>query len=110
MKALKIINIQFFDHSHQQFGNDDGEVIWVKQYSANIALESEGREFMIQFAGDEVSCEASFPDSNVAHYSGEESQDWATENFDLDELVSFVESQGIENNFYWLDENADERY
>lgn len=109
MKALKIINIQFFDNSHNDF-DDNGDVVYVKQYSANIALESEGHEFMIQFSGDENSCDASFPYSDEASYSSEESQDWAKENFKLDELVAFVESEGVENNFYWLDENANERY
>ena len=107
MKALKIINIQFFDHSH----NDFDDIVWVnKQYSANIALESEGREFMIQFSGGESSCDASFPYSDEASYTSGESQDWAKENFKLDELVAFVESEGVENNFYWLHENADEHY
>ena len=51
-----------------------------------------------------------FPYSDEASYNGEESQDWAREHFELDELVTFVESEGVENNFYWLHENADERY
>lgn len=109
MKALKIINIQFFDHSHNDFDNN-GDAAYVKQYSANIALESEGREFMIQFSGDENYCNASFPYSDEASYNGAESQDWAKENFDISELVDFVESQGVKNNFNWLDENADEHY
>ena len=109
MKALKIINIQFFDNSHNGFYNN-GDVILVKRYSANIALESEGREFMIQLSGDEDGYYTSFPYSDEASYNGEESQDWAKENFELDELVAFVESEGVENNFYWLDENADEHY
>lgn len=109
MKALKISNIQFFDNSHNDFDNN-GDVIYVKKYAANIALESEGHEFMIQFSGDENSCDASFPYSDEASYRTEESQDWAKENFELDELVAFVESEGVENNFYWLNDNANEHY
>ena len=103
---MKITTIQFFDHtSTRHISEFEDETI--RQYSANIAIDD---KFMIQLSGNDESCNASIPSPSEAHWNGEEGQKFAYENLNADEVMAELEGMGVENNYDWLNEKADEHY
>lgn len=103
---MKLTYIQFYDFSHDDF-DSNGDVVWIEEYSANVAIETQGKEFLIQLYGYDNECGASIPSPDEQFWGSEEDQAWAYENLDSDEVMDWLESQGVENNFHWLKENAD---
>lgn len=104
--TYSITTIQFFpcDTTEQVSKN---EFIESKSYSANIAIND---SFIIQLSGDLNECSWSIPEAKEAKWSSDEGQDEAYENVDEKELIAFLESEGVENNYYWLEQNAHETY
>ena len=101
-----ITTIQFFPCSTtEQVGED--EYIESISYSANIAIND---SFIIQLSGDLNQCDWSIPIANEAKWSSDEDQNDAYDNVDKDELIAFLKSDGVENNYYWLEQNAHETY
>jgi hypothetical protein len=43
-------------------------------------------------------------------WNGEEGQKWAYENLNADDVMNELEAMGVENNYDWLYENANEIY
>ena len=103
---FEITTIQFFNQTFERpISETDTET--VRQYSANIAIND---KFIIQLSGNDNSCECSIPSSDEMCWNGDKDQDWARENVDEDELVAWLVSEGVENNFAWLEANAHEAY
>jgi len=101
-----ITTIQFFPcATTEQVG--ENEFIESKSYGANIAIND---SFIIQLSGDLDKCDWSIPESREAKWNNDESQDDACENIDKDELIAFLEAEGVENNYFWLEENCNETY
>lgn len=103
---FSITTIQFFPNSFTEAVSET-EVRTIRTYSANIAIND---KFIIRLSGDEESCEWSIPAGDEMAWNDKEGQDWACENVDEDELVAWLESEGVENNYFWLEQNADETY
>lgn len=101
-----ITGIQFFpcDTTEQVSEN---EFIESKSYSANIIIND---SFIIQASGDLNECSWSIPEAKEAKWNSDKAQDDAYANVDKDELIAFLKSDGIENNYFWLNENSDELY
>lgn len=103
---MKITAIQFFEQSFER-AISETETEAVRSYSANIAVDD---KFMIQLSGNDESCDVSIPSPDVACWNGEEGQKFAYENLTAEEVMAELEGMGVENNYYWLNENADEHY
>ena len=103
---MKITTIQFFEQSFER-AISETETENVRSYSANIAIDD---KFIIQLSGNDESCNVSIPSSNEMCWNGEEGQKWACENLDADEVMEELEAMGVENNYDWLNENANEYY
>jgi len=104
--VMKITNIQFFEQSFER-AISETETENVRSYSANIAIDD---KFIIQLSGNDESCNVSIPSSNEMCWNGEEGQKWANENLNAYEVIAELEGMGVENNYDWLNENADEHY
>lgn len=103
---MKITGIQFFYHSfNRQISETEFEE--VKSYSANIVVDN---KFIIQASGNAQEANYSIPPASENCWGDEEAQQWAYKNIDLQELIEVLEFEGLENNFHWLFENADEHY
>ncbi len=104
MKTYKITEIQFFNNTHEvQTGEFEYET--VVKYSANIAIND---EFVVQVHGN--SEEAVFDGachSTDCFWNDEKKQDEAFETVDSREIESQIEKDVFENNFGWLEDNAD---
>lgn len=107
MKQMKLVEIQFFDHSHDDF-DDVGTVVRVKQYSTNVAIETQDKSFVVQLHGKGDECDVSIPSPSEQCWDSEEDQAWAVENFSKYDILRWLEAQGVENTFNWLDANADD--
>lgn len=103
---MKITAIQFFEQSFKN-AISETETETVRSYSANIAIDD---KFIIQLSGSDESCDASIPSPSEMCWDGEEGQKWAYENLNAYEVMSELEGMGVENNYDWLNENADEYY
>ena len=103
---MQITNIQFFEQSFER-AISETETEIVRSYSANIAIDD---KFLIQLSGNDESCNVSIPSSNEMCWNGEEGQKWANENLNAYEVIAELEGMGVENNYDWLNENADEHY
>ena len=103
---MQITNIQFFKQSFER-AISKTETENVRSYSANIAIDD---KFIIQLSGNDESCNVSIPSSNEMCWNGEEGQKWANENLNAYEVIAELEGMGVENNYDWLNENADEHY
>ena len=99
----KVTSIQFFDYSFEQFVSET-ETETVKQYSADVVLND---NLIIQLSGlgDEAHL-PSVPQSHEIYRHDAALQDWAAENLDIDDVVAFLDSQDVENNFDYLSEHA----
>lgn len=102
---MKLTYIQFFDFSYDDNASN-GDVIRVHQYTANVGVETNGKEFLIKLEGCDNECRASIPAYDTQFWVSKEDQAWAYENLDAHEVAGWLESQGVENNFHWLEENA----
>lgn len=101
-----ITTIQFFPcDTTEQVG--ENEFIENKTYSANIAIND---SFIIQLSGDKDQSSWSIPEAREAKWNSDEGQDNACDSVDKDDLINFLESEGVENNYYWLEQNAHETY
>ncbi len=101
-----ITTIQFFPRdTTEQVG--ENEFIKNKSYSANIAIND---SFIIQLSGDSNECSWSIPEAKEVKWNTDEGQDHAYNNVDEADLIEFLESEGVENNYYWLEKNAQEVY
>lgn len=100
---IKITEIQLFDYATEVFDNDDGDSHVEYSYSANIAINN---DFLVQVSGNRKSCDFNIPDSSTACWETEESQDYAFNFVDKEELKSALEANGFENNIGWLADNA----
>lgn len=103
---MKITYIQFFDFSYDDNAHN-GDVTRVHQYTANVGVETDGKEFLIKLEGCDNECCASIPAYDAKFWVSKEDQAWAYVNLDAQEVMEWLESQGVENNFFWLEENAD---
>jgi|GEM_PF-5385114 len=103
---MKITNIQFFEQSFER-AISETETETVRGYSTNVTIDD---KFIIQLSGNDESCDVSIPKPNEAYWNDEESQKWACENLDADEVMEELEAMGVENNYDWLNENANEYY
>lgn len=103
---MKITNIQFFEQSFER-AISETETETVRGYSTNVTIDD---KFIIQLSGNDESCDVSIPKPNEAYWNDEEGQKWAYENLDADEVMEELEAMGVENNYDWLNENADEYY
>lgn len=98
MTTFNVTDIQFFDYS-----NEEAQYA-KKQYSANVFINN---EFVIQVSGNEYEAEkAEFPPSDACYVTTEDAQEYASENYDIDEVIEQIENNGFENNFYYLGENG----
>jgi hypothetical protein len=97
---MKITTIQFFEQSFER-AISETETETVRSYSANIAIDD---KFMIQVSGNDESCDVAIPSPSEACWNGEEGQRFAYE------VMAELEGMGVENNYDWLNENADEHY
>ena len=99
INEMKITDIQFFDHTHPvQSSDDDFEM--VREYSANIILND---CVVIQLSGnDEETHKVSIPSSAECYWNDEKAQEFALENFDLDEVQKLIDDSDVENNFDFL--------
>ena len=107
MKTFQVTRIQFFDQTRErQVSEFDSET--VRAYSANVFLND---EFVIQVSGnDDEAHKATFAPASCCYATTEEAQSRASEQYDIDEIVEQIEASGFENNFYYLNEHADETY
>lgn len=105
MKDLQVTDIQFFDQSFtEQVG--ENEFNKVRAYQANIVIND---KYLVQWSGnDNEAHRLSIPTSDEQSWKSGVDQDHAYENFDADEIEKFLESDGYENNFNFLSENATE--
>nr|WP_313098323.1 hypothetical protein [Moraxella sp. CTOTU48717] len=103
---MKITAIQFFKQSFER-AISETETETVRSYSANIGIDD---KFMIQLSGNDESCNASIPSPSRAYWNDEEGQRFAYENLNADEVMAILEGMGVENNYDWLNDNADEHY
>ena len=103
---MKITTIQFFDQTFTR-PVSEFEDETIRQYSANIAIDD---KFMIQLSGNDESCDVSIPGPSEVCWNGEEGQKFAYENLNAYEVMAELEGMGVENNYDWLNENADEHY
>jgi len=92
----KITAIQYWTFTNQE--NNETE------YWGNIAIDD---SFMLQFHGNSEECSYSIPHSSDASWNSAESQDAAFEKYSKKEVVEFVESQGFENNLFYVQENGE---
>lgn len=103
---MQITNIQFFKQSFER-AISETETENVRSYSANIAIDD---KFIIQLSGNDESCDVSIPSPSEACWNGEEGQKFAYENLNAYEVIAELEGMGVENNYDWLNNNADEHY
>lgn len=99
---FEITHIQFFDHTHDDF-DDNGNIVTVKKYSANIIIND---LFVMQPA--DLGGNFQIADSNLVYWSDERNQIWAKNNLDSWSVLQAIENKGFEDSFEWLKENADE--
>lgn len=103
---MKITTIQFFNQNFEvPVSETETEII--RQYSSNIVIDD---KFIVQLSGNDNECQCSIPHPSEMCWNGEEGQAWACDNVDIDDIKEFLEAEGIENNFYFLEERADETY
>ena len=99
MKEMKITDIQLFDYAEQvQIGENEFDILY--SYSANVAIND---EFMIQLSGNKGECNEDIPYSSLATWNGDAAQDYASENYDVQDIMNKLE---IENNIGWLEDNV----
>lgn len=103
---MKITTIQFFDQTFTR-PVSEFEDETIRQYSVNIAIDD---KFIVQLSGNDEECNWSIPAPSEMCWNGEEGQSWACDNVDIDDIKAFLKEEGIENNFDFLDEHADEHY
>ena len=103
---MKITAIQFFEQSFER-AISETETETLRSYSANIAIDD---KFIIQLSGNDESCDVSIPSPSEARWNGEEGQKFAYEDLNAYEVMAELEGMGVENNYDWLNENADEHY
>lgn len=107
---MKITGIQFFPSDSYTIQISETEFEQRKGYCANIVIND---KFILQASGNAFDAEESdysIPTAAECCWRDEESQKWFYENVDLEQLIEELESQGLENSFNWLFENADEHY
>lgn len=97
MKELKSITII----QYWTFKDPESEQV---EYWGNIAIDG---SFIIQFHGNQEECTYSVPTSSEQCWNNPEAQDGAHEQYTKGELVAFVESQGFENNLYYVEEHGE---
>lgn len=96
LDKASVTEIQFFNLTDDSSGEE------VLAYSANIIINE---CLIVQVSGNEQEAEgASIPTSSEQYYNDEKLQDWAWENLDTDKVDDFLEREGIENNFHFLNE------
>ena len=106
---FSVQEIQFFKYVNKvqidDVGNHEDQI----SYSANVAISVNGQPatFMIQCDGDSDSCRYSFPRYDDAFWTTVETQEAAYTLYSIDEIVSEIESNGFENNEFWLEENGE---
>lgn len=103
---MQITTIQFFNQSFER-DISETETETVRGYSTNIAIDD---KFIIQLSGNDKSCDVSIPKPSEAYWNDEENQKWAYENLNADDIMNELEAMGVENNYDWLHENANETY
>jgi hypothetical protein len=96
MKMQKITAIQY-----STFKGPESEAV---SYWGNIVIDD---SFMVQFHGDSEECTYSVPSSEEACWNSDAAQDEARDKYSKSELVDFVESQGFENNLFYVEENGE---
>lgn len=74
------------------------------EYWGNIAIDD---SFMLQFQGNSDECSYSIPSGCEAAWNDSDKQDAARELYSKREVVDFVESQGFENNLFYVEENGE---
>lgn len=106
IKEMSVTDIQFFKYSNPTQINDDGDFEESSEYSANIIFDN---KLVIQLSGNaEEAHKPSVPSAAECFWNDEESQDWACENLDIDDVIESLEVSEIENNLHFLQENATE--
>ena len=103
---MKITTILFFNQTFEHPVSET-ETETVRKYSANVAIDD---KFIIQLSGNDCESSASIPSPSEMCWNGEEGQKWAYENLNAYEVMAELEGMGVENNYDWLNENADEHY
>ena len=98
-----VTDIQFFKHTEQVQTSEHGYSDKIT-FGANIAINN---DFMIQCAGDLEKSNYSIPAGDEACWSSEAAQDYAQENYALNDIIKKIEEHGFENNFEYLEENGD---
>lgn len=108
IKELKVTDIQFFNQSNRYQTTEDGDYEEDGQYQANIVFDG---KFMVQLSGNKSEAnKVSIPSSAESYWNDADAQDLAYEALNTDDVAEHLEELGIENNFYYLQENATERY
>ena len=98
---MKITTIEFFNHTF------DFEKETIRQYTANIVIND---KFIIQLNGNDESCNVSIPSPNEIYWDNQKDQKLAYENLNANEVMAILEWMGVENNYDWLNDNANEHY
>jgi hypothetical protein len=105
LDEAKVTHIQFFEYAQKIQTSEDGDYEEKIEYSANVVIND---SFLIQLSGNEDEAHrASIPHSSECFWNDRCAQDFACENIDIDDLISFLERSGIENNYHYLSENGD---
>lgn len=99
---FEITHIQFFDHTRDDF-DDNGDIVTIKSYSANIIIND---LFVMQ--PSDLDGYFKIADSDLVYWGDERNQIWAKNNLDSWDLLQAIEKKGFEDSFKWLEENADE--
>jgi len=105
LKEMTITAIQFFDY-RTEIGIDENEdIIWGSDYSANIIFDE---KFMVQLSGNEDEAHPpTIPSSSEQYYNDAELQDKGADELDIDDVIDALEFHEIENNFHYLQENGE---
>jgi hypothetical protein len=106
-QTFTVTRIQFFDESFQQ-QISEFECELVAEYSANVFIND---EFVIQVSGNgDEARKPTFAPSDACYATTEAAQEAASEKYDMDDIIEQIESEGFENNWDYLSENANETY
>ena len=108
LNEMEITDVQFFNQSHEEQINENGNVIEVLAYSCNVVFDS---KLVVQLSGNEDEAHAVYiPSANECYFNDEEFQKLAYETLGPYEVQDRLDELGFENNFHFLNENATEKF
>lgn len=99
MSAIKVIAATFYDQTTS--ATTDGSTL--EQYECMITAVKDGQQFVLNAHGNQFESNVAFNSDDADHTASSDFtyQNTANELFDL-----LADQDGFENNFNWLNENA----